>query len=206
MSEEKLRILAAGDLHSDASIAEKLAEKAEKNKVDLVILTGDITNFDTVVPNIMGPFVKRQLKVLLIPGNHDSFATTDFLTEMYGLKNIHGYAVQYKGVGIFGCGGANIGPQAPLDEQEIEDILGKGFKSIEKLKKKIMVTHVHPSEVKADKFSRFLPGSPGVKNSIDKFKPDILLCSHVHEAEGLEEKVGDTLVVNVGRKGKIIEI
>jgi len=37
---------------------------------------------------------------------------------------------------------------------------------------------------------------------IDKFKPDILLCSHVHEAEGIEEKVGKTKVINVGKKGK----
>ena len=46
----------------------------------------------------------------------------------------------------------------------------------------------------------------GVKKAIDRFKPDILLCSHVHEAEGIEEKIGSTTVINVGKKGKIIEL
>jgi Icc-related predicted phosphoesterase len=50
------------------------------------------------------------------------------------------------------------------------------------------------------------PGSTGIQKAVDKFKPDILFCCHVHEAEGVEEKVGDTRVINVGRQGKIIEL
>jgi Icc-related predicted phosphoesterase len=69
-----------------------------------------------------------------------------------------------------------------------------------------MVTHVHPSETKMEKFSNIVPGSTGVKRAVEKFHPDILLCSHVHEAEGIEEKIGKTKVINVGKKGKIIEI
>ena len=57
-----------------------------------------------------------------------------------------------------------------------------------------------------EKFTKVFPGSSGVKKAIDKFHPDILLCSHVHEAEGIEEKIDNTLVINVGKKGKIIEI
>ena len=41
-----MKILASGDLHNDSRAAEKLAEKAEKEKVDLVILCGDITYFE----------------------------------------------------------------------------------------------------------------------------------------------------------------
>ena len=57
-----------------------------------------------------------------------------------------------------------------------------------------------------EKFTDFFPGSTGLKSAIERFKPDIVLCSHVHEAEGLEEMVGKTKVINVGRKGKIINI
>ena len=108
-------------------------------------------------------------------------------------------------MGIFGAGGANIGLHQ-IPEGEIFDLLGQGYDKIKYLKKKIMVTHVHPSESKMEKFTKFFPGSTGVKKAIDTFKPDILLCSHVHEADGIEEIVGKTKVINVGRKGKIIEI
>ena len=203
--EHKLKILAAGDIHGDTTLAEKLAERAKKEKVDLVILCGDLTLAESSTENIVGPFKKRHEKVLLIPGNHETVATADFLSELYGVKNIHGYSVKYKDIGIFGAGGANIG-LFQLDEKEIYDLLKKGFDKIKYLKKKIMVTHVHPKDTKMEKFTDIFPGSEGIKKAVDKFHPDLLLCSHVHEAEGIEEKIGKTKVINVGKKGKIITI
>ena len=201
-----MKILAAGDIHGDQRLAKRLAERAEKENVDLVILTGDITQFDNSPDGIIGKFKEKGKKVLIIPGNHDSFATIDFLAEMYGVKNIHGYSVKYEDVGIFGCGGANVGPFSKMEEGEIVDMLKQGFEKVKYLKKKIMVTHVHPSETLMEKMSTFIPGSPGVKKAVEQFKPDILLCSHIHEAEGIEEMIGDTQVINVGKAGKIIEI
>lgn len=203
--EEKLKILAAGDIHGDIGLAEKLAEKAKKEKVDLVVLCGDLTLADTSTKNIIGPFKKRHEKVLLIPGNHETVATADFLAELYGVKNIHGYSVKYKDVGIFGAGGANIG-LFQMDEKEIYDLLKKGHEGIKDFKKKIMVTHLHPTGTKIEKFTTIFPGSEGVRKAVERFKPDLLLCSHVHEAEGIEEKIGKTKIVNVGKRGKIIEI
>ncbi len=104
-----MRIFATGDIHGDMSLAKKLAQKASDEKVDLVILCGDITNFDQSTDNLIGPFKEQNHKVLFVPGNHDSFATADFLAEAYDIKNIHGYSVKYDDIGIFGAGGANIG-------------------------------------------------------------------------------------------------
>ena len=200
-----MKILAAGDIHGDTGLAEKLAEKADKEKVDLVILCGDLTFAEQSTENILGPFAKRKEKVLLIPGNHETIATADFLAEVYGMKNIHGYSVKYQDVGLFGCGGANIG-MFQLDENEIYDTLKKGFERIKYLKKRIMGTHVHPTGTKMEKVTRFFPGSEGIRKAIEKFQPEIMLCSHVHEAEGIEEKIGKTKVINVGKAGKIFEL
>ena len=92
---KKLKILAAGDIHGDTGLAEKLAERAEKEHCDLVILCGDLTMMDQSTDNIIGPFKKRKEKVLILPGNHETVATVDFLAELYGVKNIHGYSVKY---------------------------------------------------------------------------------------------------------------
>jgi len=202
---KKLKILAAGDIHGDTGLAERLAQRAEEENVDLVILCGDLTMMEQSTDNIIGPFVKRKEKVLLIPGNHETVATADFLADLYGVKNIHGYSVKYKDVGLFGCGGANIGLHQ-LDEEEIYDLLKKGFDKVKYLSKKILVSHVHPEGSKMEKFTKFFPGSTGLRKAIERFKPDILLCSHVHEAAGIEEKIGKTRVINVGKEGKIIEI
>ena len=203
--DKKLKILAAGDIHGDTTQAQRLADQAEKENVDLVVLCGDLTYAEQSTEGIIGPFVKKNKKVILIPGNHETVATADFLAELYGATNLHGYSIKYKDVGLFGCGGANIG-LFQLGEDEIFDLIKKGYDRIKDIKKKILVTHVHPSGSLMEKFTSIFPGSDGVKKAIDLFKPDFLLCSHVHEAEGIEELVGNTKVINVGKKGKIIEI
>ncbi len=199
-----MKILAAGDLHGDTRLAERLAQKAENENVDLVILCGDLTHFEKSTDNIIGAFAKKNKKVALIPGNHETVATADFLAEVYGATNLHGYSIKAGDVGIFGCGGANVG-LFQLSDDETTQLLEKGHKYVKDLKKKIMVTHVHPTGSKIEKFTNFFPGSTAIREAIDKFNPDFLLCSHVHEAEGIEEKIGNTTVVNVGKEGKILE-
>jgi Icc-related predicted phosphoesterase len=56
------------------------------------------------------------------------------------------------------------------------------------------------------KLSVFVPGSSGVRKAIEELQPDIAFCSHVHEAEGIEERIGKTRVINVGTKGFFLDI
>ena len=201
---KKTKILAVGDLHGDERLVKKLAERAEKENVDLVILTGDLTFAERSTKNIVGPFVKAKRQVLLIPGNHETVATIDFLAELYpNTKNIHGYSFIKDNLGIFGAGGADIGLHQVRDSEMFE-LLKKGNENVKDLEKKIMVTHMHPQGSKSE-FSGFA-GSKAVRKAIEKFQPDIALCSHIHEASGVEEKIGKTKVINVSRKGKVFEI
>lgn len=204
MKNKKTKILAVGDIHGDTGLVNKLAEKAKKENVDLVILAGDITFAEQSTKNIIGPFIKAKKQVLLIPGNHESIATIDFLAEMYpGTKNIHGYSFIKDDLGIFGAGTADIGINQ-IKDSEIFNLLKRGNETVKHLKKKIMVTHMHPRGSKAE-FSGFL-GSKAIDKAIKEFHPNILISAHIHEAAGIEEKIGKTKVINVSRKEKIFEI
>ena len=203
-SKKKTKILAVGDIHGDERFVKKIAKKAEKEKIDLVILTGDLTLAEISTKNIIGPFVKTKKQVLLIPGNHESVATVDFLAELYpNTKNIHGYSFIKDCVGIFGAGGADVGIHQ-IKDSEIFELLRKGNEKIKGLDKKIMVTHIHPKGTKSELFG--FEGSKAVRDAIEKFQPDIAVFSHIHEAAGFEEKIGKTHVINVSRKEKIFEI
>jgi len=201
---KKLKILAVGDIHGDTGLVKKLAQKAKKENIDLVIMAGDLTFFESSVKNLIGPFLKAKKEVLIVPGNHESFATVDFLTEMYpNTKNIHGYSFSKKDIGIFGAGLADIGVTS-VNDKEMFEILKQAHSGLKNSKKKIMVTHMHPFGSKSE-FSGFR-GSKGINKAIKKFKPDLHIHSHIHEAEGAEEKIGKTKIINVGKKGKIIEV
>lgn len=207
-NKSKFKILAASDIHGESRLAKQLADKAEKEKVDLVILCGDILGF-TETTNIIKPFKDKNQRVLILPGNWDSFATTDFLASVYGVKNIHGYSAilkkQNKSIGFFGAGGAENSPgPSRVTEKELFDTLKKAYSGLKGIEKKIMVTHMHPS-ASISEFSGF-SGSKAITKAIQQFKPDILLHGHIHEAAGIEQVIGKTKVINAGRHGKIIEI
>jgi len=204
MAKKKTKILAVGDIHGDTGLVKKLAIKAKKENVDLVILAGDLTFAEESTKNLIGPSLKAKKQVLIIPGNHESIATTDFLTEMYlPVKSIHGYSFVQGDVGVFGAGGGDIGINQ-VNDSEIFKLLKKGNEKIKNSKKKIMVTHMHPKGSKAE-FSGF-KGSKAVKKAVKEFHPDILISAHIHEAGGIEEKIGKTKVINVSRNPAIFEI
>ena len=90
-------------------------------------------------------------------------------------------------------------------EEDFFDTLKKAHGALGKVKKKIMVTHIQPSDSILG-LNNFGWGSTGVRKAIEEFKPDFHLCGHVHETEGIEEIMGKTKVINVGKSGKIIEL
>jgi Icc-related predicted phosphoesterase len=202
-----MKILAASDIHGDKEIVKKLAKKAKEKNVDLVILCGDLTFAEQNLEGLIGPFKSMHKKVVLIPGNHETIATVDFLARLYapGTYNLHGYSLKFGDIGLFGCGLSNIG-LFRIDEEEVKKVLLKAFEKIKNLKKKILVTHTPPFGTKLDNLGFAHVGSEGIREVIEITKPDIVLCGHMHETFGKRDKIGKTRILNVGRKGKIIKI
>lgn len=201
---DKLKILAAGDFHGEPATSKKLAEKAEKEKVDLVVLLGDMFGM-VETKNIIKPFTDRKQKVIFVPGNWESSADAELLTKNYGIKNIEKNYVIYKNTGIFGVGSADWALYP--DEVKTFKHLKQQNEKLEKIKtleKKIMISHLHAAGTKSELSG--IPGDEAIRKAIDKFQPDLFIAGHIHELEGVEEKIGKTKVVNVGRKGKIFEI
>jgi Icc-related predicted phosphoesterase len=96
-----------------------------------------------------------------------------------------------------------------MSEKEIYDTVLKAFYSIyslDKINKKVMISHVHPSGTEIESMSKFVKGSSGLRRAVERLKPDFLFCSHVHEAQGLEEKIGNTTVFCVGKEGRILDL
>jgi Icc-related predicted phosphoesterase len=195
---KKLRILAAGDLHGDLDIAERLSKKARREKVDLVVLAGDIHGYFESNDRILEPFAKANQKVVFVPGNLDSEEEHWMLRK--NAKSIHNYYVTYRDVGIVGIGSADW--KMELDKEDLKSIK-KNFERM-KSKKKILVSHLHAEGTEAE-FSG-VRGDEILRKAVEDFKPDLLISAHIHEAEGIEDKIGRTRVVQVGKRGTVLEI
>ena len=198
-----MKILALSDVHGDRTFIRQMAEKGAQEKVDLVILAGDIVDHNGDVHGLIGPFKEKGLEVAVLPGNHEGLAEIGFFVEKYKVKNLHGYTIKKGDVGIFGCGYADIGLHQ-LTEEEFFMTLKRAHMQLKDVKRKIMVTHVQPSESILG--LGLFPGSSGVRKAIEEFQPDVHICGHIHETHGIEEMIGKTRVMNVGKTGKIIEV
>jgi len=202
---KKTKILAVGDIHGDKGLVKKLAERAKKENVDLIIIAGDLTWLEQPAKDVIAPLNNLGKKILLIPGNHETMPTIKSFENKYpNVKNIHGDSIKEGNLGIFGAGYATTVGPFWIEEKELFEHLKKGHSKIKNSEKKIMVTHMHHRGGKAE-FSGF-GGSTAIRKAINEFKPDVLISAHIHEAGGLEERQGKTKIINVSRKAKIFEI
>ncbi len=196
---EQMKIISFGDIHEDYSNLIPL--KNELANADLVIVTGDLTNFNGRIEaeKVIEEIMKYNENILAQLGNLDQLEVNDYLTEK-GI-NLHRNGFIRDDIGIFGVGGSNPTPfntPTEFSEDEIETFLLEGIDKVREAKFKIMVPHMPPKDTKLDVISTGAHvGSQSVRNFILKHKPDISLSGHIHEARG-SDTIENTVVFNAG--------
>lgn len=194
-----MKILAVSDIHSKYR---KLLGYLKNNHVDLVILTGDITDFG---PAELGEEILNEISsfgapVLAIPGNCDPVNIYGKIDNSNAI-NIHGRSVVIKDIGICGFGGSNRTPfNTPLEFEEIQiyDEARKAMEEIKDQKLTLFITHAPPAGTKTDLISSGdHVGSKALRKIIEEFQPSINICGHIHEAKAVD-KIGKTTVINPG--------
>ena len=204
-----MKIISFGDIHEDFSNLIPL--KNELGNADLVIVTGDLTNFNgrKEAEKVIEAIMKYNENVLAQLGNLDQPEVNDYLTEKD--INLHRNGFIRDDIGIFGVGGSNPTPfntPTEFSEVEIETFLHEGIDKVKDTKFKIMVPHMPPKGTRIDIISAGVHvGSQSVRDFILKYKPDISLSGHIHEARG-SDTIESTLVFNAGmfREGGYVVI
>ena len=204
-----MKIISFGDIHEDLNNLTLL--KNELRNADLVIVTGDLTNFNgrKEAERVIDEIMKYNENVLAQLGNLDQPEVNDYLTEK-GI-NLHRNGFIRDDIGIFGVGGSNLTPfntPTEFSEDEIETFLLEGIDKVKDAKFKIMVPHMPPKDTKIDIITAGAhAGSQSVSNFIFKHKPDIALSGHIHEARG-SDTIENTLAFNAGmfREGGYVVI
>ncbi len=204
-----MKIISFGDIHEDISNLAPLKDELET--ADIIIISGDLTNYNSKkeAEKVIDSIMKYNKNILAQLGNLDRYDVNDYLTEK-GI-NLHRNGYIKDGIGIFGVGGSNPTPfRTPTEfsEKEIEAFLLEGYEKVKEAKYRILVPHVPPQGTKIDIIrSGVHVGSKSVHDFIIKYKPDISVSGHIHEARGTD-KIGNTMIYNAGmfREGGYIRI
>lgn len=194
-----MKIIAMGDIHERVKALEIMS--AEISVADLVIITGDLTQFgnEEKARKVIDAVKVINPNILAQVGNLDSLEIDRFLTRE-GI-NIHGSGRVIDDVGIFGSGGSGVTPfHTPVEfsEEELKGFLEKGYSELKDAAIKIMICHAPPINTEVDMIpSGTHVGSKAVREFIEKHQPDLCITGHIHEASG-EDTIGRTKIINPG--------
>lgn len=197
-----MRIIAFGDIHMEYGALEAVSGLSD---ADLVIVTGDLTNFGNreAAHQVISAIRTINSNIYAQPGNLDDASVMIYLNEL-GI-NLHGKGFLFNDIGVFGAGGSNPTPfNTPTEfaEEEIGRLLNQGHSAVAQARIRIMVSHAPPHNTAADLISNGMHvGSKAVREFIERVQPDFCLTGHIHEARSVD-RIGRTVILNPGMFGK----
>jgi len=193
-----MRIIAFSDLHGDLQSLNQLTPVFQD--FDLALVAGDFTNFSSakVAGHMIGCVAETLTPALYVPGNCDLEETSELYRSLD--ISLHGCGKIVSGIGFFGVGGSNPTPfNTPLEysKTDIFEMLKTGYNVVKDSEIIVLVSHPPPQGVLDKTSGGVNAGSSAVKEFIERFKVDFVVCGHIHESRGIE-KIGVTTVVNTG--------
>ena len=200
-----MKILAFTDTHGSLLALKRIEQKTKTQNPDLLVCAGDISIFEHGIVGIMRRLNRLNKKIVIIHGNHEDNITFIRLSKIF--KNmifIHKKHFIYDDLLFLGYGGGGFS----ITDKEFDKTTIK-FKKIIKTnkdKKIIFVTHAPPYKTKLDKLVQGHSGNKSIRHFVERNKIDLLICGHLHENFGKEDKIKKTKVINPGPFGKIVEI
>ncbi len=195
-----MKFLAFTDLHENLKVLANLVEMASEPGVELIVCTGDVSTFGCGLERVFRAFENLGKPFLFVPGNHEeSCGYQDYLHKYPFVVDLHMKLYRYGGFTFMGHGGGGF---AQTDD-EFRAISKKWYKDL-KGKKTVLLVHMPPFQTTCDKLNRHV-GSKDYRTFIEAMQPVLVLCGHLHETFGTMDKIGNSVILNSGATGKIVE-
>lgn len=197
-----MKLLAFVDLHSDLKQLKVLIAKAKEKQPDLLVCAGDISDFGRDIENIFKELSLLKIPMLIIPGNHESASSIDYLCKKFKFAvNIHRGCYEVNEYSFFGYGESGFTEEDP----DFDKLAAKFKKEINEKKKVILVTHAPVYGTKTDYISSLgHRGNKSIRRFIEEVNPKLVICGHFHETATQIDRIKNTVVINPGKFGKII--
>lgn len=200
-----MELLLASDLHRDLRAARSIVERSPG--ADAVVIAGDLAVKRIGLQEVIDVLAEIGQPTVLVCGNGESAGELrtavaaarggDGWTEA---RVLHGDSCEIDGVTFFGLGCAvPITPfgdwSVDLSEDEAAELLGRCPDDA------VLVSHSPPYGHADSDSAGNHHGSRSVLEAIERSRPRLVVCGHIHASWGQRSRIGDTPVVNAGPGG-----
>ena len=197
-----MKLLAFSDLHRDKDRAERLIELA--GEADVVVGVGDYATMRLGLKRTIETLSAITVPTVLVPGNAESDTELWRACAVWPSADVlHGQAKEILGTQFFGLGGGVPPTPFPWSFDLSEDETAAKLESCPQ--RAVLVVHSPPKGYVDEPHGRHL-GSKSILEAIERKQPALVVCGHIHECWGGEATIDTTPVVNVGPRGRLLEI
>lgn len=201
-----MRIYAVADIHGNVDRLRRIREVVSHHQPDVLVAAGDVINY--IQPEKTFQALDRLgLPVLMVRGNSDPGYIEKSMGKFSRLTSLHLNRITVKSIHFVGLSGTVPLPFRNRVRFFEKNLMEKIMPMVDS--QTVLVVHTPPWEGCDQVAGRFHSGSKQVRALIEKTRPRLVICGHIHEAAGVEA-LGDTLVVNCALpktgKGMMIEM
>ena len=198
-----MKLLLASDVHCDVKAARSLVARAAE--ADVLVVAGDLAVMRTGLENTVAVLAETRTPAVLVAGNGESAGELARACEGWDAAHVlHGSGCTLGAVDFWGVGGAI--PVTPfgawsydLPEEEARALLAGCPTGA------VLVTHSPPYGHLDEAGGRSL-GSWAVLETIQRARPRLVVCGHIHGHWEERAREGDTAIVNAGPRGVWFEL
>lgn len=181
-----IQVLHISDIHNNPLAFDMIERVITGFDIDIVIDTGDITDYGTPIENQLGDRIAElSVPYVFVPGNHDSSTTINFLQTVDNAIVLADSTATISGISILGisdpqAGTYEIAPPSQEVEERTQERIGRILQS---MTSRPQILAVHSPWI-AEEFLGEVP---------------IILVGHTHSA-GITEQNG-SVMLNAGTTG-----
>lgn len=199
-----MRILCISDLHADLGACAGVVDRSKS--VDAVAFAGDFARQHRLLRETINALRSITTPCVLVPGNNER--PEDLRTACEGwpaARVLHGSGCVIDGVPFWGLGaGVPVTPFGPwsfdLSEEQARPLLAGAAAG------GVLVSH-SPPKGHADRTSDGRhAGSTAVLACIERTRPALVVCGHIHDSWGFDGRIGPTRIINAGPQGVIVQV
>jgi uncharacterized protein len=191
-----MRILAFSDLHRDRDAAQAVVDASAD--ADVVVGAGDFATEGSGLTDTFDVLKRVSAPIVLVAGNHDSL--DDMLRacrDWPAAHILHGDGAVIQGIPFFGLGyeipaGNAVSWNQRMEESDAAVLLEPCPADA------VLVTHSPPYGVADLQRNGIHEGSRTIGEAVERCKPRLHLCGHIHNAWGTWGTIGACPVHNLG--------